>query len=221
MFLGASLNPSYFREKVNLFVALAPVATTANMGRSLVTDHIKLIEFIVVDVLKYYNWFAPMPQAVALVDFVCDTAPFICNFFKKFIVHSDVDNLSRFDVFLSNEPSGQSYRTFVYYFQMVKTGRTALYDYGKVKNLRVYGSTEPPLVPFEDYSLPTALLSGSLDDMADPADVAWTVEALGDNVVFQKQYKMDHFSFALAKDMSFFSEDVVGLLKQYNKLPEV
>ena len=106
MFLGASLNPTYFREKVNLFVALAPVASTANMGRSLVTDHIKLVEFIVVDVLKYYNWFAPMPNAVALVDFVCDTAPFICNFFKKFIVHHDVDNLSRFDVFLSNEPSG-------------------------------------------------------------------------------------------------------------------
>ena len=61
MFLGASLNPSYFKEKINLYIALAPVATTANMGKTWLTDRIKLIEFVVVDVLKYYNWFAPMP----------------------------------------------------------------------------------------------------------------------------------------------------------------
>ena len=67
---------------------------------------------------------------------------------------------------------------------MVKTGRTALYDYGRVRNLREYGSAQPPLVPFEDYNLPTAILSGSYDGMADPADVAWTIEALGENVVF-------------------------------------
>ena len=28
MFLGAALNPDYFKEKINLFIALAPVATT-------------------------------------------------------------------------------------------------------------------------------------------------------------------------------------------------
>ena len=31
MFLGASLNPDYFNQKVNLFVALAPVANTATI----------------------------------------------------------------------------------------------------------------------------------------------------------------------------------------------
>lgn len=30
MFLGASLKPDYYKEKVNLFIALAPVASTAN-----------------------------------------------------------------------------------------------------------------------------------------------------------------------------------------------
>ena len=124
---------------------------------------------------------------------------------KKKFIHNDVDNLERFDVFLSNEPSGQSYRTFIYYFQMSATNRTALYDYGKVKNRQVYGSTEPPLIPFDDYDIPTVLLSGSLDNLAAPQDVAWISERLGDKVVFQKQYLLDHFSFVLAKDMSYFS----------------
>ena len=103
---------------------------------------------------------------------------------------------------------------------MSATNRTALYDYGKVKNMKVYGTALPPLVPFEDYNIPTALLSGSLDHMATPTDVAWISEQLGDKVVFQKQYLMDHFTFALGKDMSFFSVDAVNLLNEYNVLPE-
>ena len=46
---------------------------------------------------------------------------------------------------------------------MRATGRCALYDYGKLKNQVVYGAAEPPLVPFENYSIPTALFSGDLD----------------------------------------------------------
>ena len=32
MFLGASLQPDYFKEKINLFIALAPVANTATVS---------------------------------------------------------------------------------------------------------------------------------------------------------------------------------------------
>ena len=66
-----------------------------------------------------------------------------------------------------------------------------------------------PAVPLEDYSLPTVLLSGSLDGLATPADVAWLSETLGDKVVFQQQYHMDHFTFAIGRDMTFFSQDAV------------
>jgi len=44
MFLGASLNPDYFKEKVNLFIALAPVASTANISSPIargLAPHIK------------------------------------------------------------------------------------------------------------------------------------------------------------------------------------
>ena len=62
-----------------------------------------------------------------------------------------------------------------------------------------------PLVPIEDYNIPTVLLSGSLDGLSTPADVAWLSETLGDKVVFQQEYLADHFTFAMGKDMSFFS----------------
>ena len=73
-------------------------------------------------------------------------------------------------------------------------------------------------MPIDNLDIPVALLSGDLDRLADPLDVAFISEQLGDKVVFQKQYHLDHFSFAIAKDMSFF-DDAITLLGKYNTLP--
>ena len=56
---------------------------------------------------------------------------------------------------------------------MGASGRCALYDYGYTKNQKVYGTSEPPLVPFENYAIPTAIFSGDIDTEATPDDVAW------------------------------------------------
>ena len=111
MFMGASLNPEYFKEKINLFIALAPVATTANITSPIarmLSPHIKLLEAIIVKGLNYRNWFAPMPKAVHLVDSICGgfLVEDACKEFFKLLHHQGVDNFERFTVFMSNEPSG-------------------------------------------------------------------------------------------------------------------
>ena len=67
---------------------------------------------------------------------------------------------------------------------MINSGKYRLYDYGLVKNMKKYGLAEPPHVAIENYSIPTALISGDVDTLAVPADVQWIKEQLGDNVVF-------------------------------------
>lgn len=99
---------------------------------------------------------------------------------------------------------------------MILSGEFAFYDYGTKKNKTIYGQEEPPLVPIEDYNLPTAMFSGDLDGLANPLDVEWITQTLGDNVVFHNQYHLNHGAFMLATDMSFFSVDAVNLLHQYN-----
>lgn len=188
MFLGASLDPDYFTKRINLFIALAPVSTTANISEKFIVDaakHIKLLELAIVHELNYYNWFAPMPLAEGAIATICDIVPGVCKAVGKHIHNKDgVDNPGRFDMFISNEPSGQSYRTFVYYAQMINNKKFTRYDYGPVKNMKLYGQREVPLVPIENYNIPTALFSGDLDGLSTPADVAWLSETLGDKVVF-------------------------------------
>lgn len=52
--------------------------------------------------------------------------------------------------------------------------------------------------------------------MADPQDVAWTAEQLKDTLIFNHQYYMGHMSFAIAKDMSYFTVDLMAILNHYN-----
>ena len=67
---------------------------------------------------------------------------------------------------------------------MLLSDRFEMYDYGHDMNLEIYGTEDPPLVPLENYDVPTVLLSGDRDGLADPTDVAWLSEQLGDKVVF-------------------------------------
>jgi len=185
--MGASLNPTYFAERINLFVALAPVASTSNIPIwwiRVLANHWEILKLLVVDLIGYYNWFAPMPRAQELVIELCDFVTPICNAFGD-IFFDGTNNRKRFDVFMSNEPSGQSYRTFVYYAQMIKDGQYfRMYDYGRSENKKIYGQRDPPLVPIENFNIPTVLLSGDVDRLADPDDVAWISQKLGDKVVF-------------------------------------
>ena len=52
--------------------------------------------------------------------------------------------------------------------------------------------------------------------MATVADNDWLVTQLNpETLVWHELYPLGHLSFTLAKDMSYFSEDVVDLVNQY------
>jgi pimeloyl-ACP methyl ester carboxylesterase len=118
-FLGASLLPDYFASKVNLFVGLAPVASTANIPSPMIRKaaaFIKEIELALM-VKGLYNLFPPMTDAIMAEEFFC-TLPYldgVCKEVMGMLHHEGVDSPSAGETFLSHEPSGQSWRTFSYY----------------------------------------------------------------------------------------------------------
>ena len=109
-FLGASLKPDYFTEKINLAIMLAPVARTANITGVLadaahITPEIKLA---VVDVLGIYNWVAPVPLGSAAIDAFCEAFIIkgICKAIADLVIDESVMNVDRFVAAASWLPSG-------------------------------------------------------------------------------------------------------------------
>lgn len=146
----------------------------------------------------------------------------ICDLVLSIFVDADPDiditTPDRFSMFLSNSPAGSGIYNYVHYAQLIVAEKEAFrrFDYGKQKNLDKYGQESPPDYDLSLIKFPVGIFSGDTDLMADPTDVKWTAQQLNHNLVFNKEYHLGHLSFAIAKDMSFFTEDVMNLVNKYN-----
>ena len=89
------------------------------------------------------------------------------------------------------------------------------FDYGITGNMQKYGQEKPPDVPLSDYNMPTILVAGTLDKLATLSNVAWLKDQISDKVVLYKEYPLGHMSFALAKDMSWFTDDIAPMIAEY------
>ena len=99
---------------------------------------------------------------------------------------------------------------------MLSTDEWHRYDYGAVNNMDKYGQAKPPTVPIGSLNIPTGLFVGTEDKLATVADNKWLETQLNEDVlIWNKTYDLDHLSFAMAKDMSFFTEDAMALVKKY------
>lgn len=124
--------------------------------------------------------------------------------------------MDRFEVFLANFLVGEGYQALVNYAQDVVFNGFRRFNYGPIENVSKYGTREPPSVDLSLVTVPTALVSGQYDKLADPEDVAWLATQLSeDTLVFNQQYPLGHLSFGIAKDMSWFSDDVMSLIAEY------
>lgn len=76
------------------------------------------------------------------------------------------------------------------------------------------------LIPLENITeVPVAMYTGNVDILADLTDSRWTRDRIGDNVVHYEEIDAGHLTFMVGKDMTYFTEGVMGLLKQYHPVP--
>jgi len=65
MFIGTSLMPDYFKQKVNLYVALAPVTNLQSYRvpgiQFMLAQHWRLLSYVLTHVFHYYNTIKPLP----------------------------------------------------------------------------------------------------------------------------------------------------------------
>ena len=66
--------------------------------------------------------------------------------------------------------------------------------------------------------MPIAIFPGTADILADVPDAEWTKDAIGGAVVHFQRVDAGHATFLVGNDMSYFTKDVMDLLKRYQPL---
>ena len=149
---------------------------------------------------------------------LCRLSDTVCKLMGKHgFLLPEVDNMSREEVMAANFPSGSGYRNTVYYGQCVDNGGNfRKFDYGKDANYAIYGQITPPDIPVENINVPVAIFVGDRDPLVTPSDIDYLIEQLGDNAIHRQTIPGDHWTFSMSSDMSWFSGDLVHILKGYN-----
>lgn len=147
---------------------------------------------MVVDILGIYQFAAPnwVQEAIDTSMYSLFPSSFK-NMLSAFDLDPSYDNVDRLKAIMTHFPAGAGYRCFIHYAQLIVSDLFLRYDWGSdAANLLKYGQTTPPSYTFEKiHGVPIAMLSGSLDLLADPRDVQWLSDQLGSSVVFRKNYE--------------------------------
>lgn len=101
---------------------------------------------------------------------------------------------------------------------MVRSGKFQHFDYGKDKNMKVYGKATPT-----DFDLtriqkvPVAMITGKQDVLGTPKNSAWIQSKIKSIIHATVIDGYDHNSFVYNQD-GFYLKDVLELVQKYNPI---
>lgn len=212
-----------YNEKIDMFIALAPVATVGHM-----TSAIRYLAPFTADVDFLFSILGIdefLPNNIVmkyLSEIVCDTeVKFICEDVIFLICGTDYSqlNATRLGVYVSHTPAGASAKSIIHYAQMVNSKKFQKYDYGPKGNMLQYNQTSAPEYHLENITTKVALIWSENDKLADPSDVHLLEKKLKNMVLSTpvKLKKFNHLDFVWAVDAnSLVYEYVLSLLKNHS-----
>ncbi|KAF2887861.1 hypothetical protein ILUMI_18312, partial [Ignelater luminosus] len=94
-------------------------------------------------------------------------------------------NKTRLPVIATNSPAGSSIRQGQHFAQLITTDKFQKYDYGKVKNLEIYGQPTPPQYNISKMTAPVAIYVGDRDIYSKKEDIDKTAAAVPNLAVYR------------------------------------
>lgn len=180
MMFGLLADRPEYNDIIEPFVALAPVVYVEHVRSpvrllaptSSLVDHIDGPVFVPNRATRNMAMF--MCSTRFIRDQICSNQVYLLAGFNRHEL-----NIERSTAVLAHVPSGTSVKNLVHYFQMVKSGRFAHFDYGFFPNLRIYGQTIPPKYNLANIrSKSIALFVSTNDWMSAPEDIAHLISDL-------------------------------------------
>ncbi|XP_075985432.1 lipase 1-like [Anticarsia gemmatalis] len=185
-FVMCSERPEYC-DKVQLVVGLAPAARQINTKSVLfrgITQTLEKLE----SALTIYGVQEVLSKGAFCQEFVA----FFCHFtdFTRKLCAKTMDifdyvesyhgaiNNKTTKVLFGHFPAGTSVHNMARYGQSMKSNNFEKFNYGRDKNLQVYGSEEPPKYNLSAVTVPFVCIYGKNDGLVDTEDVKWLVSQL-------------------------------------------
>ena len=219
MFAALTMKLDYFKEKVKVFVALAPVARVANLK----SNFLKFLEKIKFDkLLKSMKQYEVFPNSEGNNEFnswVNKVFPSISHGLIDMISDENskiFNNKERMGIYLTHYPAGCSLKAINHFLQIYRNKRFMMFDYGKEANMFIYKQIDAPnydLSKIRDFKF--IFLYGGQDKLASTEDVEWLYSQLEKNnkFILSKSYSnMGHISFLMGNDVSWF-HDILNIIK--------
>ena len=147
---------------------------------------------------------------------ICANALSICVTRVRLLsdANTTVDNTHRFPVTSGHYPAGSSVQNILYWSQMFNKPTFNMFDFGKDKNLQVYGTPTPPSYDLSKITEPVYMFVGQYDELASPADTSnLRYQLTGSSRVEYRTYPLGHGSFIWALDVVTYVNDVLAILK--------
>ena len=227
---GLLANKPEFAKKLKPVIALGPI-TTFN-GVSIVLKAGSRFRILVRALQTMSPEFLPATWITkyiadqwceSRIPLICANVMFAANGFSAKQLHPD-----RIGVFSNHFPAGTSTRNIRHYAQAMSSGKARYFDFGMMKNMRLYGSIVPPEYPLSNIDPTNIVLISSKDDtLATPKDTDLLIQRLGGSSKFLGVHKIttefwNHMDFTLGvKTGQYVNYPVLQYLAKYEpKTPE-
>ncbi|KPJ09860.1 Lipase 1 [Papilio machaon] len=183
-FIMCSERPDYC-NKAKLLITLAPAARQTNTKsvpyRALAQSITKLESVLTASGIQevftkgalsqeFLAFFCPLNW---ISELICATGEALFDSFHPGSISNET-----LRVLFGHFPAGTSVHNMARYGQSMQSERFEKFDYGKSKNLELYGSVRPPEYNLSAVTLPVTVLYGESDHLVDTEDIAWLLRRL-------------------------------------------
>ena len=215
MFAALCMDPEFYKDRLQTFIAIAPVVTLSHVESKLVQDLSR--EKAVIDATRAlgpHNIYKPSEGTPT--DFVQGvfTGSFVGALIQQKVMEGMTDANPKLidekgqENFMKFFPAGASFQQINHLKQLMHTGVFKHYDYeDESKNEEVYGSIVPPNFNFENmtgHNFDICLICGSGDMLASPKDYTSLTDVLctaGVELDFQ-EYSLGHLGLVMPEDLT-------------------
>lgn len=141
MFAALSENLDFFKDRLNVFVALAPVVKVESCSSGIIRKLKDNQKFE--DMLNKYEMYeiTPSKKNNKAATFFHKILPEISNLGVKLLCDDDPREVNQFcmENFMAHHPAGTSLKSIKHFKQLMNRKSFEHFDYGKEENMKRYG----------------------------------------------------------------------------------